>query len=379
MASYREKIESTQKEIAANEALIQADLRAIGKAVIAAGTDLASTAGEEVAADAASAKELSADIEEIDERIENVRAVLRERSEARAEIEEKEADIRRHQESLPAIYEEIGKASFERFRDNPFVDQEYAEVFSDLVKHHEEVREVQLDLERLDSTMEQKPFLEKVVARGKRIVLANRLSAKESAERRLFRKVGKDITRTDFIQSMDDSSLTAAATPYYETEKRIEDLTHAVENLRTKDQQLAETLGELIGEQRPDRYVSAQENERQEKSDRRDEAYRAVGRAVVDGEATVSEDALGGTSLLSEIEELRAQTNEKRSAIERLEAALRVEELERQIARKSETIDGLQKQIEGLSQQIEAEKESLENLSQEKAEQERARGPVDAL
>lgn len=374
MESYREKIDSTQKEIAANEALIEADLRAVGRSVVSEGEKLED---EELAQQAATSKDLSRQIDEIDETIESVRSILKEKSEAQKAIEEKEADIRRHQESLPGIYEEIGKASFERFRDNPFVDQEYAQVFSDLVKHHEELREVQMDLDRLDSTMEQKPFLEKVVARGKRIVMANRLSAKEGAERRLFRTVGKDITRTDFIQSMDDPDLTAVATPYYETEKRIEDLTHAVENLRTRDQQLNESLSGIIGEQRPDRFISSRDAEREEKIASRDEAYRAVGRAATDGDIALPDG--DASSLLTEIQELHAQNDDKRATITRLEAALKVEELERRIAAKTQTVDGLEKQVQGLERQIADEKQELENLAQEKAEQEKARGPVESL
>jgi chromosome segregation ATPase len=346
----------------------------VGKAVVAAGVELSD---DELAQHAATSKDLSQQIEEIDGTIENVRSILREKSEAQKEIEEKEADIRRHQESLPGIYEEIGKASFERFRDNPFVDQEYAQVFSDLVKHHEELREVQMDLDRLDSTMEQKPLLEKVVARGKRIVLANRLSAKEGAERRLFRKVGKDITRTDFIQSMDDPDLTAVATPYYETEKRIEDLTHAVENLRTRDQQLNETLSGIVGEQRPDRFVASREADRDDKIANRDAAYEVIGRAAADGELNVPEGDV--SSLLTEIQELQSQNDDKRATIARLEAALKVEELERRITAKMQTVDGLELQVQGLERQIADEKQELENLAHEKTEQEKARGPVESL
>lgn len=377
MANYRERIEAIEKEITANEALIRADHRAIGKTLVEADIDLSKN--ESVAEHAQAAAGLSRQIAEIEEKVTRVQAVLAERAEDREAIEAKEAEIRTHQESLPPIYEEIGKVAFERFRESPFVDQEYAQIFSDLVKHHEELRDVETELERLDASIEQKPFLEKVVARGKRIVLANRLSAKQSTQQRLFRKVGKDVTRTEFIQSMDDATLSSVAKPYYDTEKQIEDLTHDVENLRAKEQKRTEELTELVNDQRPDRYVTRLQSEKDGLIQDRDAAYTAIGNAVALGDASISVEDANVSALVEEISELERDNQSKRATISRLQAALRVIELDRQIDQKADTIDALEKQIENIKQQIAEQNARLEELKQEKAEQEKARGPEDTL
>lgn len=377
MASYREKIEAVQKEISANEALIRADQRAIGKALVEGDVDL--SANESLAEQAETAKQLSQQIAEIEEQIRAVGDILDERAANRETIEAKEADIRTLQDGLSPIYEEIGQAAFQRFQENPFVDQEHAQIFSDLVKHHDELRDVQGDLDRLDSTMEQKPFLEKVVARGKRIVLANRLAAKESAERRLFRKVGRDVTRTDFIQKMDDPSLAEVARPYYDTEKRIEDLTHDVENLRSKEEKANESLADQVGDQRPDRFIAKRESERDALVSQRDDSYVTIGTAVAAEEVAVDAEQTGVSSLLAEISQLEKDNAGKRQTITRLEAALRVEELDRQIARRTETIDSLKMQIENLDKQVAEHSDRVEDLKREKAEQEKARGPADEI
>lgn len=157
-----------------------------------------------------------------------------------------QSEIRRLSENMDPIYEEIGGIAFDVYRGNPLVDQEYADIFSALIEVYSELSGINAAVADQQALLEAKPFLEKMVIRGRIALLKNRRTTREGSFRRLVRGAGRDIMETAFVDEIGDPKLTAAAEPYRDRLKgareRESDLVVAEEERHALNEEL-EKLG----------------------------------------------------------------------------------------------------------------------------------------
>ncbi len=375
MSAYTDKREEIQSELSFLEERLRAQLAAAGQAIVE--SDVVS--GDETHDDPPHVSLIASDAQ--------IQARLRELQETRdriveigsrlAEIKQAEDELEKRRKELGAElephYQAIGENAFRVYRNNPLVDQEYADIFTPVQEAHEEIRQTRADLEQAESELENKPFLEKMVVRGRIIVLRNRLSLRENQIARLYRDAGRQIAATDFITTIGDPELERAAAPFLEkTEEihRIEDMSIALNDEREALQSELTTLGvERRSASRLsdiDRGIQAAEAERKE-------SLIAVANAVREA----APDAGLGDEVRTELESVAAierDRDDARDRLERVEAAIQIErllgekdQLEATIGRKRSQIEKLRTDIEGL----EREKGGLENMI---AEAEKRRG-----
>jgi hypothetical protein len=375
MSAFSEKRQEAHAELSTLNQRVRAQLAAAGQSAVESGT---------VPADEPFASLLAHDAE-IVSRLRELRATrgrIASAGERLADIKTKtdRLDARRKEISseLEPHYQTIGENAFRVFHDNPLVDQEYADIFTPVLEAHEEIKLTRSEIERGEADLVEKPFLEKMVVRGRIIVLRNRLSLRESQITRLYREAGRQITATDFITTIGDPGLEAAAAPFLgltDEWRRIDDELRAYEKERESLHRELMTLG--VERRAAGRIAEIDEAINAAESTRKD-SLTAIATAARESGRT---DELGEEfkERLEAVAATEARRSEVEERVERLEAAIQVERMHAEIELIDSTIARKRSQIEKLTEDIaglERDKESLAGMA---VEAEARRGPVDDL
>jgi len=243
MSQFGEQAEALREQ--------QDSLRAELHAVLAdAGSHLLEKPAQIPGADLAQPREREREVTEQVQAVEAARDRIGEVEDRLLAVKERttetQSEIRRLSENMDPIYEEIGGIAFDVYRGNPLVDQEYSDIFSALVEVNSELSGIDGSIADQQALLETKPFLEKMVIRGRIALLKNRRTTRDGSFRRLVRGAGRDIMGTAFVDEIGDPKLTAAAEPYRDRLKdareRESDLATAEEERRALNEEL-EKLG----------------------------------------------------------------------------------------------------------------------------------------
>ena len=279
---------------------------------------------------------------------------------------------------LEPHYQTIGENAFRVFRDNPLVDQEYADIFTPVLDAHEELKQARDELSRAEGELAEKSFLEKMVLRGRIIVLRNRLTARESQLERLYRDAGRQIAGTDFITTIGDPGLDEAAAPFLE----LMDESHRLdEEIAALDEERASLQGELSAlgvERRPASRIGELDNQIEQVEQQRRESLSEIATAVKGSELG---ETLGDETraALEEVSRTESQLESTRDRLERLDAAIEAERLHGDMDQLDQSIARKRAQIAALTDEIEKLEQKKAGVRTRVEEAERARGPVDDL
>lgn len=347
------EIESAVREI---ESDVQRDNREIRRNQAMVGQWLAEqpreTAGDKLATTLAQHDQLAAQIEQYDRTIQAIERLTEERGAAKERsttLTEERADLTRQSE---AEFTTVGECSFAVFRDNPLVDQEYADIFAPLLENYELLRDLDKQIEEKTRQVDERPFLDRMVERGRLVLLKNRRSNLAAQTSRLQLAAGRAISDTSFVEAIDDPRLTTAATPLERTITRIREIDGEQEALTA---QISNIDGELAS-------LGADRNATQRTQELRDvRAETAASLEDVDAEAGrlyLSNDGdipRGLANAVKTTQELQRANDERRERIARLRAAQRVAELagrieaiDRDIQRKHDAVTRLNEEISAL-------------------------------
>jgi chromosome segregation ATPase len=274
-----------------------------------------------------------------------------------ANIQKQQTALSERQKQIDAElepqYRTIGEEAFRVFRDNPLIDQEYADIFTPLLELSEELRQLGREIEAAEAESANKAFLEKMVVRGRLIVLKNRLAIKEGQNRRLRTEAGRQIAATDFIRTIGDPALDGAAEPFLELMEESGRITGEIAALEDERAALVDELATLGVERRPETRLA--------------ELARAADSARLENEnalVTVAEAHRAGagdtqeTGLADEMEtlsKLEATIAADRQLVHRLAKAMEVDkvrseidQIEAQIARKKQQLENINADIGSL-------------------------------
>jgi chromosome segregation ATPase len=298
------------------------------------------------------------------------------RQELQEQITDAQAEVDRMSEEIKPLCQDVGKAAFKTYRENPFVDPAIEEIFSSLLEHEEELTELDRQIGEQESELAKRSAVAKLMSRGRLAFLKGKKSARENALPRLYREAGEAVCATNFITKVEDPSLSAAAKPYFQKRAEIEDLEQHIQSLddekRSVGAELTELTGNVGAERRLKKARETAENE-----------LRAIDREIgekaasgIDGDPDLPDEVRAAVDELKTAEEAQ---NKERDRLRRLRAAVELEDvtesipkIEQQISRQEQDIAERQKHLEELKQQ-------LENAEAEKRRLEKARGSAENL
>lgn len=370
---HRNRLNQLGNEVAQLEQSLRAYFRDIGETLLQENQNLPATKSAKEAISAA--KKAGSSIKELDKRKDNLQKLdskLHELSEKERSLTDQYTELDREMQSY---YETIGRAAYELYAKSSEIGDQYQEMFAEVARTQNDLQEIQKELESAESELEKRPFLEKMVSRGKIALLKNRKSSKEAAQPRHFRSLGANVCNSDFIESVGDSNLQQTAKPFLDLKEKREKLDSEKARIDSEREKAESQIAELVGEQKnSNRALREIARQREEELAARDRALESIGREIdtANPPESVSE-------LSSQAAQLQKQLEEKRELQKRLEAALEIQRIDGDLENKRHRYASLQQQIDDLKKRQKEINGEIKELEKKKQELEEVRGPEDQI
>ncbi len=376
--NYRGRIQQLEREIRVNQSVIEDELKNVGEIVVEQRPgSLEDTAISENLEECTANKKR---IEEKRDQIDRIKQIQTRMQEIEQKISRNEQEEKRLVQQNTPHYEKIGHAAFEYYQENPFTDQEYADIFSELVQNQHDLNDLENAIKENEAQIEGKPLFDRVVLRGKTALLKSRRQAKLSAFPRMFRSAGESISTTEFMSMTKDESIAEVAGPFLENVRKIEALRSAEEKLRQEESRLAEEIDRICEGRKPGKRITDLENGLKEDHVQLAGLYRQIGKRY---RQVIGENGQQPPSDIEEYLHSIAETEKeiavRRQSIERLNAAIEIERLTRETVNMQTTIQSLEEQISREQEEIARLNEKITDAEQQKRKLAKIRGAEDKL
>lgn len=366
-AALQEREDALRKEL--HQVLAEAGTHLLSKPETVQGADLAGIRKRE--------QDVSNQIREVEASSERIASIEARLAEIKKRKRELNAEIKELSENLDPIYEEIGRLAFDVYRNNPLVDQQYAEIFTPLVEVHSELMGIDASIAEQQAILEEKPFLEKMVVRGRIGLLRNRRATREGSFRRLVRSAGRDIMGTAYVDEIGDPTLSKAAEPYRDRLKATRERETELEDLNGEHQRLHEELDGLDASKRPNRRLHELEEDLRTLGETRDVILVELAQAAANAPASSLPAKVKG--LFKQSNELETKLSTLGNLKERVEAGLELESLEADTRRMQAEIEKKEARQAEIKQEISDLKRDRKSAEDRMTECREKRGAVDEL
>ncbi len=372
MADFHAQIEQARDRITEYQRQIEESYRAIGRRVLESPPEGASAA----------LSELIDKIRRIDETsqgynalISRIREIENRMTEIKEQLGSDGEQIRRIERENSAYYESIGEAAYEHYRRNPEVAGHYGAVFQPVVDIHDELSSIAQEIKAAEDELTRKSFFDKVVVRGRLALLRTRQANKEGNIPKLFYRIGERIVRTELPNEIDSSDLNQAMEPYRENARRVQEIEKRQFDLEQERERLATELEEAGAARRPAKRIREIESLRAENKERRSELLTELGKRALEIDNVVDRSTPEATTIESAKEKLSAE--EQR--IERLEAAIAVDQLESRIGQITEEIEQKNGRVSELRKEVTQLKKQKTQLESDRDQAIERRGGIEEL
>ncbi len=326
--------------------------------------------------------DIDSEISDVDSSVSRIKEI----TEHLKKIENERADLLKDEKELNEIlnnlYGRIGEAVFAYYQDNSFSETEHNAVFSELKKEAEEYTRIEAELTRMEANQSEKPFLEKVVQKGKKVFLRSKVSSKLNNVKRLYTEAGREVCESGLINEIDDRNVSVTAAPYFDTKKKADSIRSRIEKLGDEEAGLREELSELGVEKKSEKRIDALENKKQELKSKRDGLFMRLAAEFRKNQEEGVSGSKNTAPILTSINNDESAISKKRALIKRIQAAIdfdllsiQVNEMERTIKSRDEQIKNYQKEIEELRSKIgsmEKEKKKLEKIKEDQGTSDKA-------
>jgi chromosome segregation ATPase len=282
------------------------------------------------------------------------------------------------QEELRPHFRRIGEVAFRIFRENPLIDNRYTDIFKALSENYDEVRQLERELAALHGEQAKRPFVERLMKRGRDLLLKSRIQGKQDKRDALHEEAGRKLAETEFIPLIDDPDLNEAAAPYEELQSRVAAIDEEIAAIDKELRELNEEQQEKTGGKRLQRAFSDLRETREQREASQEELFSQLGRRFVEGEGVQSlpKDL---ESRRDELASLKEQEQKCKDAIGRLEAAVKVRELAHRIRQTDEEKERQQKKLQRIQDSIEELDRELSSLEEERKRMAEIRGAEEEL
>jgi chromosome segregation ATPase len=374
MSEYQKQITELERSVSEREAHIGTLHATIGRYVRAERDDLLEQKRLRTKAREAEAKQKEFD--EASAEAARLEHLQNRRQELQEQISDAQAEVDRLSEEIKPLCQEVGKAAFRTYRENPFVDPAIEEVFSGLLEHQEEIKELERQINEQESELAERSAVAKLMSRGRLAFLKGKKSARENALPRLYREAGEAICSTTFISRVEDPELSNVAKPFFQKQAEIEELERHIQSLEDEKRSVASELSEATGGVGAERRLRRAKDTAEGELRALDQAIGEKAADALDGEPDLPEEVRGALAALHTAEKEQKQ---ERDRLRRLKAAVELEETSQSISRLRQRISQEEAEIAERQKRLAELKQELENTEAEKGRLEKARGPAEDL
>jgi len=384
--TFRRAIGETQRTIQRNNAEIAAQLKKLGEHL---------SYREAAAFTDPSMADVHSRIQELREQLPRSRQQVKRIVQCVGRSEELEAELRAFKAQVveieaqnDLICEQVGRVAFDAYQSDPGGKgrrgsggdtQEYEEIFGPLIRQEEEIGNLEGEQGRLQSNVRSGNFFRIFKETGRSLYLKGLLSLKKRAVSKSYREAGRRFCESGLAGATDDPALQRSLSPYRENKRRLTSLGKQMARFTEEQAALWEELQGLGAEKSHQRRVRELEASIQRTEESLEDAFEGLGSLFkVKPVKSLAEDPEVSRCLrvISRTEKANVQA---RKQIERLEAALQIEQLARQRQGMEEKVARLEREISIRQEEIGALHDHIADTKLQSERLAKVRGPEEAL
>lgn len=393
--TYRRAIAETQRAVQRNNAEIAAQLKKLGEHLSyrepGAFTDpsMADVHGR--------IRDLREQLPRSRQQVKRIVQCVGRSEELETELRGLKAQVAEIEAENDLVCEQIGRVAFSAYRQDgeptvrggrnagarsargPRGAQEYEEIFGALIRQEDEIQGLEDDQERMQSNVRSGNFFRIFKETGRSLYLKGLLSLKRKALSKAYREAGRRFCESGLAAATDDPALQRSLAPYRENKRKLQSLGRQMSKFRDEQDGLWEELQSLGAEKSHQRRVRELEAAIQRTEEALEDAFEGLGSLFkVKPLKPVSEDP-EVARCLRVIARAEKNNAHARGQIERLEAALQIEQLARQRQAMEEKITRLEREIRSRQEEIAVLGEQIAETRTQSERLAKVRGPEESL
>lgn len=258
------------------------------------------------------------------------------------------ADLRRGNE---AVSEEVGRAVFAMYGSLP-LSEEIDKVFQELVRGVAELANVEREHQSILDTQEQGNVLKRLKEKGRAVYYQSMLAMKRKALSKNFRQAGLAICESVLDIKIDDPALKRILTPMLENKEEIARQEKKLTGIKKEQESIWAGLKEQGAEKNHQRKLRELEKNIQGLELNLEEALEELGEKYLQKpiKALAENQEIKQSQIL--INQAKRDIGKYERQIMRVEAALRIIELDEEINEQAGRVEDLEVRIKGLQKDI---------------------------
>lgn len=268
---------------------------------------------------------------DLDDRQDRIEQLTTERENLTDAIATEKTNGESLRQELPEHYDRIGEEAFVVYRERRDASRLLEGPLTPLIERFKEINRIETqiaDLEREDSG---RNIFGRVVDGGKLAVLRARRSARERTKVQVTRGCGRSVADlADQLADIDDRSFQSVLQPYLALRGRIDESARRIEHLVEDRASIDEQLRGLQAE-KPRKAIAEIQTRRDAAAERLLVLHRSIGERL---EAELAEEEAIPDAVrepMERLSSLRDESTRQRSLLDRLQAAIEVDRLDRDI------------------------------------------------
>jgi hypothetical protein len=300
----------------------------------------------------------------------------RAKQELLAENRRKTGDLEKRNEE---VCEEIGRAAFRAYQHIPDRRGQYGGLFTRLEELDNDFQQRRAKIESLEQDARQAAFLARIKIRSRVAYLKSMLALKNRELAGSFRKTGREICESEFVDKIQDETFTQAIWPYMENKKQILTLQEQKAQLESRQEEIWAELKSLGAEKSHEKKVRELEKVIAETESRLKDSCLALGMLYRKNPVPALKENDDIKAIIEELERAQKMKARDQKQINRLKADLQAEEISRELEKTREQIERLNVEIAGRKEDVAALEQSLRDKESERARLLKRRGPESSL
>jgi chromosome segregation ATPase len=276
------------------------------------------------------------------------------------------------------ICEAIGRAAYQAYRDLDEPAEEYREMFDPLMKLEGELAEAEAEQTRLQEHGQEGKFFKIFRETGRSLYIKGLLSLRRRAAAKAYHEVGKRFCQSDLKESLGNSALQEVLAPYEANYAKITALQKEIDKLRRDQEKKWSELKKLGAYRSHQKRVREIETDIQRVEEHLEGAFEGLGTLLRKTLSAESQDA-EAAGILRQIREIEQTNRRKTKQIERLNAAMGIDYMSRQLGNLESRVAKLEGDIEVRRREIDTLREQISEGEKELQRLQRIRGSKQSL
>jgi chromosome segregation ATPase len=343
MDAYKKSIEELERRIQRSSAEIRTQLKKLGEYLsyqeqgAFSATEMSDLYGR--------IQDLRGQLPKSRQQVKRILQCVNQNEQLEQEISEKKRQIAGLEEANQAICEEIGRAAFEAYKSLSSGGNEYSDLFEPLIKQERELTELESEYSKLQGHGKDGNFFRIFRETGRSLYLKGILSLKKKAIGKIYREAGKRLCESQFGAELKSSGLDRVLGPYKDNDRKIKALKQEVSKLRNVQERIWNELKELGADRSHQKRVREIEIGIQRIEEELEDAFEGFGSLFRSQPAEHFGDDAEVARALKQIEVCEETKKRGAKQIERIEAALLIDNLQRQARNLNQRISRLEEEV----------------------------------